>query len=105
MFDQLHVLSHAPMRGNRMDKDLTLDEAKEQWEVLRQSVLSYWEVITETFIPAIRQVMDAIHAFVVQLQRVQLCANLMRRWWIPDRLARWLSDKWPERWLPELRLE
>jgi hypothetical protein len=93
------------MKDNQMDRDLTPDEIMKQWETLRKDILSYWDVVTGVLVPAIQQVMDAICAFVVQLQRVQLLTDLMQHWWMPDWLAYWLSDKWPERWLPELRFE
>ena len=86
-----------------MDKDLTHDEVMEQWETLRQSILDCWEIITEVLVPVFRQSMDAICAFVVQLRRFQLQFDLVHRWRMSSRFAYWLSDKWPERWLPELR--
>lgn len=88
-----------------MDRDLTLDEVIEQWEVVCQSLLDLGEAIAEALVPAFRRVTGTIYSFAIQLCRVQLYANLTQRWRIPHRFAHWLSAKWPERWLPELRFE
>lgn len=89
-----------------MDRDLTRDEIVEQWEALHQKLTDLGEVIAEALEPAFRRVIGAACSFMIQLRRVQLYANLLTRWpWIPERLAHWLSAKWPERWLPELRFE
>jgi len=81
-----------------MDKDLAFNITKEQWgwEMLRQDFLVLQEAIAKVLEPAFRQVIDAIRTFIIQLQRTQLAVNLARRWWISERFAYWLSDKWPE---------
>jgi len=103
------ALYYALIKDNQMDRDLTdltHDEVMEQWEVLRQSIVSYyWGTLTEVSVLFIRQVVDAIHRFMTQLQRVQLLADLRQHWWMPDWFACLLIAKWPERWLPELRFE
>ena len=91
---------------NQMDRDLTdltPDEIMERWEALRQRVVNCWEAMAEVLPPAFKQVVHVVRAFMVQLQRAQLGTSLAHHWWIPERFAYWLSDKWPERWLPELR--
>lgn len=55
--------------------------------------------------PVFRQVMDETYELVVQLRRFQLQFDLVHHWGMSNRFAYWLSDKWPERWLPELRFE
>lgn len=91
-----------------MDRDLTgltHDEVREQWEVFRQSILDLGEAIAEALVPVFQQVTDAIHELIIQLRRFQLQSDLVHHWRMPNCLAYWLSDKWPERWLPELRFE
>ena len=93
-----------------MDRDLTdltpdeTDEIMKQWEVLRQRVVDCWEAIAEVMFPVMQNVMNQIVALIVWVRREQLYWSLTR-WRVPDRPARWVADKWPERWLPELRFE
>ena len=135
MQNKLQVLSHAPMKDSQMDaiSNIQFDnreaeqmqdpefraeveklefacqvdcgEIVEQWEALHQSILDLGRAVTEVLTPMFQQVMDAVYLFAIQLRRVQLYISLTQRWRIPERPARWLSDKWPERWLPELRFE
>ena len=82
-------------------------ETLKQWKVLHQSLLDLGETIAEALAPVFQRVtgVDAIHSAVIQLRRVQMYADLTQRWRMLRCLAYWLSDKWPERWLPELRFE
>ena len=86
-----------------MDRDLTPDEIVEQWEMLRRQVLGCAEAIAEIFTPLLGEVIDQVTIFVVRMRREQLYWSLTKRR-VPDRPARWIADKWPERWLPELNL-
>lgn len=86
---------------------ITHDEIRKRQKVLRLGFLvcGLGEDMAEAMMPAFPQVANVAYSFVIPLRHIQLYADLLRRWWIPDRFAHWLSDKWPERWLPELRFE
>lgn len=78
-------------------------EFRAKAEELHQKLTDLGEAIAKALEPAFRRVTGAICSFMIQLCRVQMYADLTQRWRIPHRLAHWLSAKWPERWLPELR--
>lgn len=43
-------------------------------------------------------VIDAVYQFSITCQRMLLCLRLQG--WMPERVAMWLVNHWPERWLP-----
>jgi len=88
-----------------MDRDLTnLNEAMEQWEALRQSLLDLRETIAKFVVPAWEKMVVQIRVFIIWVRREQLYWSLTK-WKVPEQFARWLADKWPERWLPELKFD
>lgn len=52
-----------------------------------------------------RQFVEILLRIQVALRRIQLEVVLMRRWYVPNDMAYWLSHRWPKRWLPELRAD
>jgi len=48
-------------------------------------------------------VIDMVHAFCVTCQRTLLCIRLQK--WMPERVAMWAVNRWPERWLPTFNTE
>lgn len=71
-----------------------LRPALEAW---REAMLELWGKLCEALHPFIAALLD----WWEKARREELYRRLRRRR-VPDRLARFLARRWPERWLPEL---
>lgn len=83
---------------------LALIEAmRPNFERIQAAVLELMRAWVEAMRPTYERLIKQIHAYVILIRREQLYLSLPR--WIPDRLARFVADRCPERWLPEWRIE
>lgn len=80
-----------------------IEAMRPKFEQIQTAVLKFMRALTEAVRPAFERLVEQIHIYVVLLRREQLYRSLP--YWVPDRLARFVADRCPERWLPELRVE
>lgn len=72
-------------------------------EQIRTAILEFMRALAKAVRPAFERLVEQVYIYVILLRREQLYQSLSN--WIPDRLARFVADRCPERWLPELKVE
>lgn len=80
-----------------------IEAMQPSFEQIQTAVLEFTRILTETLRPIYERLVEQIYVYVILLRREQLYLSLPD--WVPDRLARFIADRCPERWLPELRIE
>jgi hypothetical protein len=65
------------------------------FEAFKQAMLEWWREIRERLHVLVAALLD----WWEEVRREELY-RCLRRWRVPHGLARFLAQKWPERWLP-----
>ena len=74
-----------------------IETPRPTWEAWHEAMLRLGEQLAE----AMRPILQAIVEWWITVKREALYRRL-RRWHFPHRLARFLADRCPRRWLPGL---
>ena len=83
-----------------------LNELLERWQQMAEALRPVMEAVREAMLQlgralseALRPIIEAILEWWIAVKREALYRRLCR-WHFPHRLARFLADRWPRRWLP-----
>jgi len=79
------------------------EEQQADFSALLAEIQDCYTTIIEVLWPVAREAVQAICTWYEGLQRAYLLTRLP--WWLPEGMARWISEHWPSRWLPRIDWE